>query len=167
MGVSTFSSIFLELWEKHTIFASAKTNKLIGLNIFNSQQLLFNMPYGKPESDILFTRTVKAGKRIYYVDVKQDRNAEFYVAFTESKRLKEGTDDTPPQFEKHKIFIYRSDLERFRKALDDATEFLNEADKEQLNLSQDETFTAGIVTENETTQALFPEENDTNFQFEF
>ena len=70
------------------------------------------MPYGKPESDILFTRTVKAGKRIYYVDVKQDRNAEYYIAFTESKRLKEGTNDAPPQFEKHKIFIYRSDLNR-------------------------------------------------------
>ncbi|MBQ9568625.1 MAG: DUF3276 family protein [Alloprevotella sp.] len=125
------------------------------------------MPYGKPESDILFTRTVKAGKRIYYVDVKQDRNAEYYIAFTESKRLKEGTNDAPPQFEKHKIFIYRSDLERFRQALDDASAFLNEECPARENLVSDEVPFTEDMTEEEATQNQFPEESDTNFQFEF
>ena len=40
------------------------------------------------ESDILFSRCVKAGKRVYYIDVKCDRKGEYYLSITESKRLK-------------------------------------------------------------------------------
>ena len=50
------------------------------------------MPFEKKESDILFTRTVKAGKRVYYIDVKQDRNSEYYISLTESKRIREGSE---------------------------------------------------------------------------
>ena len=39
------------------------------------------------ESDILFSRCVKAGKRVYYIDVKCDRKGEYYLSITESKRL--------------------------------------------------------------------------------
>ena len=42
------------------------------------------------ESDILFSRVVKAGKRVYYIDVKSDRRGEYYLAMTESKRVKDG-----------------------------------------------------------------------------
>lgn len=82
------------------------------------------MPFEKKESDILFTRTVKAGKRVYYIDVKQDRNSEYYISLTESKRVREGSIDAPPQFEKHKIFIYREDVEKIREAFDAASEFV-------------------------------------------
>lgn len=122
------------------------------------------MPYGKPESDILFTRAVKAGKRIYYVDVKQDRSGEYYVALTESKRVKDGTDEAPPQFEKHKIFIYRTDIDRFRSALDDATAFIS-----QENLIRDEsTIKDPIAEEPSVTNTPSEEaEEDSKFNFEF
>ena len=30
------------------------------------------------DNEILFSKTVRAGKRIYYIDVKRDRKGEFY-----------------------------------------------------------------------------------------
>ena len=78
---------------------------------------------GKVENDILFSKSVKAGKRIYYIDVKRDRHDELYLSLTESKRVKEGTEDLRPVFEKHKIFLYREDLEKFLEAFSDAAQF--------------------------------------------
>ena len=78
---------------------------------------------GKVENDILFSKSVKAGKRIYYIDVKRDRHDELYLSLTESKRVKEGTEELRPVFEKHKIFLYREDLEKFLEAFSDAAQF--------------------------------------------
>lgn len=75
------------------------------------------------DSEILFSKTVKAGKRIYYIDVKQDRKGELYLSLTESKRLKEQGDAAHPVFEKHKIFLYREDLDKFLTAFTEAANF--------------------------------------------
>lgn len=78
------------------------------------------------DNGILFSRVVKAGKRVYYIDVKRDRRDEFYISMTESKRVKEGSAEEPPAFEKHKIFLYREDLLKFLSALNDAADFVAE-----------------------------------------
>ena len=78
------------------------------------------------ESDILFSRVVKAGKRVYYIDVKSDRRGEYYLAMTESKRIKDGTETERPIFEKHKIFLYREDMLKFFEAFGDAVHFVGE-----------------------------------------
>ncbi len=79
------------------------------------------------DKEILFSRTVKAGKRIYYIDVKRDRKGEFYISMTESKRLKDNGGDTAhPSFEKHKIFLYREDLEKFQHAFNAVAQFTQE-----------------------------------------
>ena len=75
------------------------------------------------DSDILFSRTVKAGKRVYYIDVKRDRKGDYYLSLTESKRLKEMDDMQKPTFEKHKIFLYREDFNKFQRALGEAADF--------------------------------------------
>lgn len=76
------------------------------------------------DNEILFSKTVKAGKRVYYIDVKRDRKGEFYISMTESKRLKEqGGDPLHPTFEKHKIFLYREDLEKFQTAFNEAANY--------------------------------------------
>ena len=78
---------------------------------------------GRNDSDILFSRTVKAGRRVYYVDVKQDRSGGYYVSVTESKRVRDGIEGQNPVFEKHKIFLYREDLEKFQEAFSAAADF--------------------------------------------
>ena len=91
---------------------------------------------GKAENDILFSKSVKAGKRIYYIDVKRDRHDELYLSLTESKRVKEGTEELRPVFEKHKIFLYREDLEKFLEAFTDAAQFAIEKQPAQPRYSR-------------------------------
>ena len=83
----------------------------------------YDQPGFASDSDILFSKSVKAGKRIYYIDVKRDRHDEIYLSLTESKRIKDGTEDCRPVFEKHKIFLYREDIEKFIDAFDEASAF--------------------------------------------
>ena len=47
------------------------------------------------ERDIIYSRTVKAGNRIYYIDVKKNRAGELYLCITESKRQKGGAGESP------------------------------------------------------------------------
>ena len=61
---------------------------------------------GTGDSDILFSKTVKAGKRIYYIDVKQDRHNELYTPITKSKKILDRTDEEQPMNAKHKTFHY-------------------------------------------------------------
>ena len=73
---------------------------------------------GDTEKDLVYSESIKAGKRIYYFDVKQSRNGDRYIAITESKKINEGTLDNPRfVFEKHKLFLYKEDYEKFVDAL--------------------------------------------------
>lgn len=73
---------------------------------------------GETDKDLIFSESVKAGKRIYYFDIKQSRNGDRYIAITESKKINEGTIENPRfVFEKHKIFLYKEDYEKFMDAL--------------------------------------------------
>ena len=79
----------------------------------------------KREKEILFSRSVKAGKRIYYLDVKKTIKDETYLSITESKKIIQGEDDDVKiTFEKHKIFLYREDLEKFMDALNEVVDFI-------------------------------------------
>lgn len=75
--------------------------------------------------DIVLSRSVAAGKRIYYLDVKQNSKGEYYVVFTESKKVKidEGSDNESFKFEKHKIFLYKEDFDKFADAFNDIIAF--------------------------------------------
>ena len=69
---------------------------------------------GDNEKEIVFSQAIKAGKRIYYIDVKKNRKDEMYLSITESKKVVSGEgDDATVTFEKHKIFLYREDFEKF------------------------------------------------------
>jgi hypothetical protein len=62
--------------------------------------------------DEIFTKRVRAGKRTYFFDVKSTKSEkDFYITITESKRVGE------EEYEKHKIFLYKEDFEKFREAL--------------------------------------------------
>lgn len=77
------------------------------------------------EKDIVFSKTIKAGKRIYYLDVKKNRRDEMFLAITESKKIVIGEgDDSQVNFEKHKIFLYREDFEKFIGGLSDVIGYI-------------------------------------------
>jgi hypothetical protein len=62
--------------------------------------------------DEIFTKRVRAGKRTYFFDVKSTKSEkDFYITITESKRVGED------EYEKHKIFLYKEDFQKFIEAL--------------------------------------------------
>ena len=75
------------------------------------------------EQEIVYSRSVKAGKRIYYLDVHKARNEDLYLCITESKRRQmEG--DEAPTFEKHKVFLYKEDFAHFTEGLQDVIAYV-------------------------------------------
>lgn len=77
------------------------------------------------EKEIVFSQAIKAGKRIYYIDVKKNRKDEMYLSITESKKVVNGEGDNAlVSFEKHKIFLYREDFEKFATSLKQAIDFV-------------------------------------------
>lgn len=81
------------------------------------------------EKEIAYSRTVKAGKRIYYLDVKRSRNEDLYLSLTESKKKVSGDPENPDvSYEKHKIFLYREDLSKFTEALIDVIRYMQDND---------------------------------------
>jgi hypothetical protein len=71
----------------------------------------------------IFSKAVRAGKRTYFFDVRSTRNNEYYLTITESKRrFTEGSER--PFFEKHKIFLYREDFEKFIDGLKEAVDHI-------------------------------------------
>lgn len=74
------------------------------------------------EPEIVYSRSVKAGKRIYYLDVKKARNEDLYLCITESKKTNHGEQE--PTFEKHKLFLYKEDFSHFVEGLEDVIGFV-------------------------------------------
>ena len=78
------------------------------------------------DNGILFSRVVKAGKRVYYIDVKtRSPRRILHLDDREQARQRRNAEE-PPTFEKHKIFLYREDLLKFLSALNDAADFVAE-----------------------------------------
>ena len=80
--------------------------------------------FERKEPEIVYSRSVKAGKRIYYLDVKKARNEDLYLCITESKRMQNGTEEVPPTFEKHKVFLYKEDFSHFSESLQDVMDYV-------------------------------------------
>ncbi|KAA6343877.1 hypothetical protein EZS27_008476 [termite gut metagenome] len=79
------------------------------------------------DKEIVFSKSIKAGKRIYYLDVKKNRKDELFLAITESKKIVQGEgEDAQVSFEKHKIFLYKEDFEKFITGLQQAVDFIEE-----------------------------------------
>jgi hypothetical protein len=72
----------------------------------------------------IYSKAVRAGKRTYFFDVKSTRNDEYYLTITESKKRYE--QDGKFHFEKHKIFLYKEDFEKFADGLGEVVEFIKQ-----------------------------------------
>lgn len=82
------------------------------------------------EKDVIFSHSIKAGKRIYYMDVRKTRKNEMYLSVTESKKIVSGEGDNQQvSFEKHKIFLYREDFSNFIDGLTKTIKFIQETEK--------------------------------------
>ena len=60
----------------------------------------------------IYSKSVRAGKRTYFFDVKSTRSGDHYLTITESK--KKFDQDGNFHFVKHKIFLYKEDFDKFK-----------------------------------------------------
>ena len=115
------------------------------------------------DKEIVFSKAIKAGKRIYYLDVKKNRKDEMFLAITESKKIVSGEgDDSLVSFEKHKIFLYKEDFEKFKNRLQQAIQFITD---EQGPIEPHHSEEMLETKENENEAALSPGEIKIDIDF--
>ena len=68
--------------------------------------------------DEIFSKSVRAGKRTYFFDVKSTKGKDLYLTITESK--KRFNDEGKFFFEKHKLFLYKEDFDKFEEGFREA-----------------------------------------------
>ena len=66
----------------------------------------------------VYSKAVRAGKRTYFFDVKSTRGRDLYLTITESK--KHTHEDGTATYDKHKIFLYKEDFDKFLDGFQDA-----------------------------------------------
>jgi len=77
----------------------------------------------KERREEIFSRAIRAGKRTYFFDVKATRSNEYYLTITESKR-RFNNEQGKFFYEKHKLFLYKEDFDKFRNGLSDVMNFV-------------------------------------------
>jgi hypothetical protein len=100
----------------------------------------------------IFSTKVKAGKRTYFFDVKATRSNDYYLTITESKKRFKEDGFT---YEKHKIFLYKEDFNKFLDALTNTVnhvknELMPEVDFSQFDQPHNEHETAAVESSKET-----------------
>lgn len=70
----------------------------------------------------IYSKSVRAGRRTYFFDVRSTKAGDYYMTLTESKR--DFNEDGTPFYKKHKIYLYKEDFTNFKEALKDVSEFI-------------------------------------------
>ncbi len=76
----------------------------------------------KREIEEIFSKSVRAGRRTYFFDVRSTRAGDYYLTMTESKR--DFNEDGTPFYRKHKIYLYKEDFGNFKEALNEMTDYI-------------------------------------------
>lgn len=82
------------------------------------------MAEDKQYREDIYSSAVRAGKRTYFFDVRATRGNDLYLTITESKRRYQ--DDGRFSYEKHKLFLYKEDFEKFTEGLNHAVDKIRE-----------------------------------------
>lgn len=70
----------------------------------------------------VYSNVIKAGRRKYFFDVKATRNDDYYITITESRK-KIGKDGET-FYDKHKVYLYKEDFDKFADGLADVIKFV-------------------------------------------
>lgn len=100
--------------------------------------------FARSDKEEIFSKAVRAGKRTYFFDVKATRKNDYYLTITESKKKFE--ENGRFFFEKHKVFLYKEDFDKFSEG------FLEAIDYIKTNLIEEEEM------EESKTDSSIPEE---------
>jgi Protein of unknown function (DUF3276) len=72
------------------------------------------------KQESVYSARVKAGKRrTYFFDIRETRGNDYYLTITESRKRFDSDG-----YDRHKIFVYKEDFNKFAKALNETVEYV-------------------------------------------
>ena len=74
------------------------------------------------EREEIFSKTMRAGRRTYFFDVRSTKAGDYYLTLTESKKFT--NDDGSYHYKKHKIYLYKEDFSEFSNNLSEMTDYI-------------------------------------------
>ncbi len=74
------------------------------------------------EREEIFSKTMRAGRRTYFFDVRSTKAGDYYLTLTESKKFT--NDDGSYHYKKHKIYLYKEDFSEFSSNLSEMTDYI-------------------------------------------
>ena len=120
------------------------------------------MELNELNSQEIFSRKLRAGRRTYFFDVKSTRAEDYYLTITESK--KHTNDDGSSFFKKHKIFLYKEDFAGFKEVFDEVTKFI--VDQKGEEVISDYEPKEGISDNSSDKKATDSDSSYTSIEFE-
>lgn len=95
--------------------------------------------------DEIYSKSLRAGRRTYFFDVRSTRADDFYLTITESKR--EFNEDGTPFYKKHKIYLYKEDFQNFKDHLNEMVDYIiKERGEEIISLNKEEKSNTEVST---------------------
>jgi hypothetical protein len=101
----------------------------------------------------IFSKSVRAGRRTYFFDVRSTRADDYYMTVTESKR--DFNEDGTPFYKKHKIYLYKEDFAKFKEALNEVSDYIIKEKGEEV-ISNTEKKTEEVKEENKIETKTTP-----------
>lgn len=101
------------------------------------------------QKESVYSKRIRAGKRrTYFFDVRETRGNDFYLTITESRKRFDSDG-----YDRHKIFVYKEDFNKFIKALNEAVEYVKtdlmpDFDFDAFNHEYPEDNEGGYIAEN-------------------
>lgn len=83
---------------------------------------------GEDYGDQILSKSIKAGRRTYFFDVKVTRGGDYFLTITESRKV--NRPDGTQAFDRHKIFLYKEDFKKFAEGLSEVIDFVKEHNPE-------------------------------------
>jgi len=118
---------FISFSKKYVYLFAAGADTLTNYNIMS----VLNSNPSESDQNKLFSHVVRAGKRTYFFDVKDTKNNDRYITITESRRRYD-EETHSSYFEKHKLFLYKEDFEKFSEAFQAVIDFVQSMPTEKM-----------------------------------
>ena len=113
----------------------------------------------KDNRDEIYSKSLRAGRRTYFFDVRSTRADDFYLTVTESKR--DFNTDGTPFYKKHKIYLYKEDFQNFKDHMNEMMDYIIKERGEEiisLNKEEIEEETNSITEKTKVTEITEPKE---------
>ena len=79
---------------------------------------------GEDFGEQILSKVVKAGRRTYFLDVRATRANDYFLTITESR--KKTAPDGTVSYDRHKIFLYKEDFDKFEEAFKETLTYIRE-----------------------------------------